>query len=276
MGKTSFSTHVANVRSSVHAWDVYPEFQTPGRLAKTKKAVDVLAARLLSAGSAAAEDKADVIGWVVRFRTEEVTVLSEPPPAADKASSPVAAAEETSSPAARKKARRESEASPKTTAKQKRVATPPASTKTSTRKPPTRQASARNPAVNGLAARGTAAPKGRGVKHRAEFAVLEDRYEATAFARGILSEVEEMRRRRAASQLLADLDDYQQRTRGSVAEVFYDNVLVDFRRWRTGLKAIAWSSAPGAVSYAPVPSELSSRRGGPVVSGGLPTLGRRR
>jgi hypothetical protein len=260
----------------VHAWDVYPEFQTPGRLAKTKKAVDVLAARLLSAGSAAPEDKADVIAWVVRFRTEKATVLSEPPPAADKASSPVAAAEETSSPAARKKAHHESKASPNITAKQKRVAMPPASAKASMRKPPARQASGRNPAVNGLTARDTAAPKGRGAKHLAEFDVLEDRYEAIAFARGILSEVEEMRRRRAASQLLADLDDYQQRTRGSVAEVFYDKVLEDFRRWRTGLKAIAWSSAPGSVSYARVPSELSSRRGGPVVSGGLPTLGRRR
>ncbi|TSE15798.1 hypothetical protein B1A87_007690 [Arthrobacter sp. KBS0703] len=57
MSQTPFSTHVSNVRAAVLARDSYPEFRTPGRLERTKAAVDMLAARLLAAGSALPEEK---------------------------------------------------------------------------------------------------------------------------------------------------------------------------------------------------------------------------
>lgn len=76
--ETPFSTHVSNVRAAVLAWDAFQEFQTPARLARTKSAVDMLAARLLAAGSALPGEKAAVIQWVVRFRTEKATVFPQP------------------------------------------------------------------------------------------------------------------------------------------------------------------------------------------------------
>ncbi|WP_139362900.1 hypothetical protein [Arthrobacter sp. KBS0703] len=134
-----------------------------------------------------------------------------------------------------------------------------------------------DPKVNGLnAKRPSPVAQLSGAEKRVEFGRLEARYKAIAYARKPDTELAERQWRSAATALLADLHEYQHEVRGLLSASFYDKVLEDFRRWRTGLKAISLGAISGSVSYAPVPSELSSRKGGPVVSGGLPTLGRRR
>lgn len=261
MSETPFSTHVSNVRAAVLAWDAFPEFQTPGRLARTKSAVDMLAARLLAAGSALPGEKAAVIQWVVRFRTEKATV--SPQPSAES----VAKARQK---VARQEAKR-AKGKPHPKAKGAVRSTKAARADRPERRRP------HDPKVNGLSVqKPSSRSRTTGAGKRAEFLDLETRYKAIALSAKPDSELAERQWRSQASRLLADLHEYQHQARGLVPGVFYEKVLEDFRRWRTGLTAISLGAVPGSVSYAPVPSEISLRGGGWVVSGGLPTLGRRR
>lgn len=134
-----------------------------------------------------------------------------------------------------------------------------------------------DPKVNGLTAKKPSSrPRPAIAGKQVESLELQSRYKTIAFVAKPASELAERKWRSQAARLLADMKEYQHEARGLVPGVFYDKVLEDFRRWRTGLTAIKLGGVLGPVSHAPVPSELSLVGGGWLVSGGLPTLGRRR
>ncbi len=227
------------------------------------KAVEGLARQLLEAGAADPELKAEIIAWVIRFRAEKER-LPDPPPAkvlhshSKRALQTRAVREKPPAPQARKH-------EPLTTIFDYDTTDPRTKQPGFIKKPRQPQASPPRPVRGRPAAFGTAP---RALRFQLKLERLTDEVQRAG------------KRPRGSGDavLQARIFELYQSRLSTLDRTHHDKVGADLEALAKllGTAMSSYLAGPGSPGYTPVPHELTFTKGGPVVSGGLPTLGRGR
>lgn len=227
------------------------------RLRSIIKAVEGLARDLLEAGAADPALKAEIIAWVIRFRAEKERLPDPQPAKVVTARRPPRAMQRQVPPA------RQHE--PLTTVFDYDTTDPRTKQPGFIKKPRQPQVSLPSPLRPRPAVFGTAP---RALRFQLKLERLTDEVQRAG------------KRPRGSGDavLQARIFELYQARLSTLDRTHHDKVGADLESLARllGTAMSSYRSGPGSPGYSPVPSELTFTKGGPVVSGGLPTLGRGR
>jgi hypothetical protein len=238
--------------------------------------VDTIAGKLLERGAADPALKAEIIQWVLRFRAEKEQFRDRPQPAAKAVQVPAAAPTSKAAPTALQSPRAMKRQRLESRGKATRPSPVP---HTEVFNYDTTDPRTKNPFFVKKPRQTAPAPALQHVKRPAP---LGSTRSALLFTKKLEKLREDVRqagrkpRSSADSILKARIAElYNARTTSLEAKhhEYVGDQLNSFAL-TLGTTIASFRAAPGSFGYVPVPQELTFTKGGPVVSGGLPTLGR--
>lgn len=262
MNNDDLEARANRIRGMVALLDA-PAGRGEKRLRSVIQAVEGLARQLLDVGAADPELKAEIIAWVIRFRAEKERLPDPPPAKAVTVRRPPRALQIT--------ARREPAAAPAskhepiTTVFNYDTTDPRTKQPGFIKKPRQPQVSRPSPLRPRPAVFGTA-PRALRFQLKLE-RLTDDVLRAGKKPRGSGDAVLQARIFELYQSRLSTLERSHHEKVGADLEALAKTL---------GTAISSFRARPGSPGYTPVPEELTFSKGGPVVSGGLPTLGRGR